>query len=305
MKRFFIVLTGIYMLLLALLSGALGVSGFMVPPEIQQTQSASPVTVLCVFAPIMIWLAATGIGLFMSKNWARLSILVMSGLALFTGLTTMAVIGFMPFPDTGLEPAAVGMIKAGIVGVVGFFLVFLPVIYGVFFTRKSVKSIFGTLGEKRTESFRPVGITILALFTLFGAIGGLFSLFISGTQGIPFFGITLTGTVMQGYMILISGINLYLGYGFWKLKKSAWLTGVAIYVFGIAHTVFNILFADVEDFTAAMPSENAAYAMNPVFFKGMLLSSAIFAGFLLWYLVSKKALFYKDREMEIVTDDHA
>lgn len=299
MKKFFVVITGIYLLLLALLSGALGVSGFLVPPEVQEAQSASPLTVFCVFMPVMVWLAATGVGLFMRKNWARLSLLVMSGLALFSGVTSMAAIALMPFPDTGLDADAVGAIKAIIVGVMGFFLVVLPVTYGIFFTRKSVKTLFGNPDENQSKSKRPVGITILALFTVVGAVGSVASLFTSGASGIPFFGLTLTGTAMKGYMLFIAYINLYLAYGYWKLQKQAWIAGVAIYVFGIVHTLFNVLFMKLEDFLAVMPLQDPAYVMNPIFFKGMMLTSMVAAAGMLGYLILKKPVFHRVEALEL------
>ncbi len=131
MKKFFIGLTGVYLLFLALIGilfGAINSLNLNSNPTLSTNER---VQLLLMWLPLIGLLIATGIGLFRKKNWARYSIMVMSGFAIFMGFFGCLGFSFLPLPAS--EEVPVELIKLIIVTIFFLFLIVFPVIYLIFF----------------------------------------------------------------------------------------------------------------------------------------------------------------------------
>jgi len=78
---------------------------------------------------------------------------------------------------------------------------------------------------------RPTGVTILAILAFiggaFGILGGLALLGI----GVAFAGVAGGGLsfIFGIVLIVLSALELWIGYGFWTLKRSAWSLGLVVF----------------------------------------------------------------------------
>ena len=295
MKKFFLVLTAIYLLFLALLVSILCILGYIgmnARPE-SLPVNFNPLFLLAIYLPFIGWLLATGIGLLLKRHWARYSIMVMSGFAIFIGLIFCLVVSLMPLPE---DANANLIFKTVFLGLISIFLIILPVIYLVFFTRPSVKELFSTTKLDSGGSNRPVGISILAIYYLISGITSLLMTLFPMYQSLPFCGgIFISGIYLKVYLFIVSFITLYLGYGFWKLQKAAWVTFIIFNCYGLIIGVINFFTFDLKVLNKMMPaSYPESLSLNPVFFRAMAALGLIVSVGLMVYVFSKKGLFFKD-----------
>ena len=90
---------------------------------------------------------------------------------------------------------------------------------------------------------RPTGVTILAILAFIaGAFGILGALALLGL-GIAFAGVATGGlSFVFGIVFLaISILYLWIGWGFWNLKRSAWSIGLVVFGFGIVLSLIKLL----------------------------------------------------------------
>ena len=295
MKKFFLVLTAIYLLILALLGVILCIIGYIgmnARPESIPT-NFNPLFLLAIYLPFIGWLLATGIGLLLKRHWARYSIMVMSGFAIFMGLIFCLVVSLMPLPGNANVNSS---FKIVFLGLISIFLITLPVIYLVFFTRQSVKELFRTKKSDSGSSNRPLGISILAIYYLISGITSLLTTLFPMYHALPICGgILLSGIYLKLYMFIVSFITLYLAYGFWKLQKAAWVTFIIFNCYGLIIGVINFFTFDLKVLNKMMPaSYPESFSLNPVFFRTMAAIGLIVSFGLMCYVFSKKGLFFKD-----------
>jgi hypothetical protein len=294
MKKFFLILTAIYLLILALLGTVLCVTGYMGMNARPETIPANfnPLFLLVIYAPFIGWLLVTGIGLFLKKHWARYSILVMSGFAVFIGVIFCLVFGLMPLPG---NPNTNLTIKTVAVGVSIAFLIILPVIYLVFFTRQSVKDLFGTKRPDPGKANRPVGLSVLAIILLISGIFSLLTALFPMYPSLPLCGtILLSGIYLRLYMLIVGIAVLYVAYGFWKLQKAAWITFIIFSCYGIIVGIINLFTFDSEILNTMMPAGyTAGFGFSAVYFKITIAISLVLNLVVLFYVVFKKRVFFK------------
>ncbi len=288
MKKFFLIATGIYMVLLGVIALLVGFSGFLTPSELQQSEPESPLYLLLSALPFAAWLASTGIGLCMKKNWARISMLFMSVFGIVIGTTMILVFGLIPFPEPLMDEASAFSFKMFLIGVFGFFLIVLPAIYLFFFTRESVKQTFIQEDAVEGGSRRPVGITALAIFSAAGGFFTLISLLNPTTTEMPLFGLRLEGVMMYAYLILTMALEFYIAYGLWHLHYAAWFVGMAQYGFGFVLMSYYALFTTMSDFLGQAQEVDAGLSLV---FKVMMSMSALWGILLLIYLYSRQSAF--------------
>lgn len=135
MKKFLLIATSVYLFLIALL-GVILICFF----NSKVISDLSWLYLLVFWIPIAGWLITTGIGLLLKSNWARISVLLMSGLGLLLGLYACFYDVFAPYPKEVIGIEFFGtFIKTILIGIESIFLILLPVICIVFFTRPSIK----------------------------------------------------------------------------------------------------------------------------------------------------------------------
>lgn len=295
MKKIFLVLTAIYLLFLAVLGAILCIIGYIgmnARPELIPA-NFNLLSLLASYLPFISWLLATGIGLLLKRHWARYSIMVMSGFAIFIGLIFCLVVSLMPLPGNANANL---IFKTVFLGLTSIFLIILPVIYLVFFTRQSVKELFRTKKLDSGSLNRPLGISILAIFYSISGITSLLTTLFPMYQSLPLCGgIMLSGIYLNVYMFIVSLITLYLAYGFWKLQKAAWVTYIIFGCYGLIIGVINFFTFDLKVLNKMMPaSYTGGFNLNPVFFRTIAALTLIISFGLMFYVFSKKGSFFKD-----------
>jgi hypothetical protein len=253
----------------------------------------NPLFIFAVYIPFIGWLLATGIGLLLKRHWARYSIMVMSGFAIFMGIIFCLVFSLAPLPENA---NANMIIKTVLLGLTSIFLIILPVVYLVFFTRQSVKELFGTTKSDSRSSNRPRGISVLSIIFLISGITSLMTTFFPMYQSLPLCGgIILSGIYLRGYMFIVSFITLYLAYGFWKLQKAAWVTFIIFYCYGLIIGIINFFTLDLKVLSEMMPADYPeSFGLNPVFYKTIAALGLIVSVVLMAYVYSKKESFFNN-----------
>ncbi len=205
-----------------------------------------------------IWGIATSIGLWMLKNWARISSIVFSVLLILIGGWSGLISFVMPFPSPPAATSDASMIFTIRMVTGGFFLVLMGIgiWWLVFLTRRNVAEQFGQRsstdeasslpGIERAGNFtavpsparalkRPISITVIAVLLLVGSVfmpavlvfRAPAALFTSLVTGWP------AAFVYLGFFFA----QLFIGIGLLQLKPAARVGGIAYSVFVIVNTV--------------------------------------------------------------------
>jgi F0F1-type ATP synthase membrane subunit c/vacuolar-type H+-ATPase subunit K len=180
-----------------------------------------------------------GIASAMKKNWARLTLLVISWAWL--GVGVLATIGFALFGSTTFQEAArqtpnadPNAWKVMLVVMVIFstiFMVALPLVLIFFYSRPSVKATCTWMVAGYRPSSRPLLLNIMAGYYFFAAASTAFSLFT--TPRMPVFGIVLPRMLTIAFFLLTAVIHAFGGWAFLKRVVAGWWVMVAYAVFSL------------------------------------------------------------------------
>ena len=198
-----------------------------------------------------IWGVITSIGLFLLKNWARISILVFSVILILMGALAGLIMLFMPLPPAPGEAAGQSTMTAIRLGMGGFWfgIAGIGVWWLILFTRPRVKAQFTvpspaySIGEgPRTappplmgqSNDRPLSITVIAWLLLVGCAFLPINIVIHAPA--IFFTKLVTGYAAALYLFLYLVANLTIGIGLLRLNPAARIAAIAYYGFAI----FNI-----------------------------------------------------------------
>lgn len=191
------------------------------------------------------WGIASGVGLIRLRPWARISMLVFSGIMIFFCLIPMLIIPFVPLPpQSDTLPSNFDLVfRIGAVAFYGLFVA-LGAFWLYFFNKRSVKDQFkgipvpeGLAAESRPQ--RPLAIVILAWLLIVGGCFTPFALFMR----IPafFFSFVLLphwGELFYGTFALLSVVA---GVGLLKLRAWGWILAVGIQSIGLLNLLSMIL----------------------------------------------------------------
>ena len=192
---------------------------------------------------------ATGIGLILLKNWARISVLIWGGFSVFFGVVGIPIILFMSFPPTPGAPS----LPATSMQMVRLFLAFmygLPLIVGlwwlILFNRKSVKAQFKGSSTGLDPSVPqkprcPIPVTVLAWLYISSILNLLFLPFLSFRVPVFLFGRVLPGRVASAVLILSCLAFFVSGLGLLKLKPWSYSLTIGLQVFWLASTAVSVL----------------------------------------------------------------
>src|SRR3989338_2068111 len=210
MRKFFIILSGVYIIIAGILIAAPSFS------FLNESKDNLPI-VIAGFLSLLIpgvLMVLTGIGIIRRKNWARYSLFVMSIFAIFTGLLTSLIVALVPQGEMSNRP-----IFSVVLLIFFIFLVVIPAYFLIFFTRKSVKEQFVSKEQELKKSPRPLGIKLIAILTFIGAVSSLIQVLFPPIQKFPIFGIFLSGISLRIYWLIFVVISFYIALGLWRLKK--------------------------------------------------------------------------------------
>jgi hypothetical protein len=252
--------------LMLLMGSLMAVMIFFAPtPEAQESPvpplffKALFLLMACMFLLPAIWGIVSSIGLFLLKNWARISTIVFSALlALLSGLQAIVSL-IMPFPTVPNFPidnpaiVAVRMFIAAVfIGHLGIGIWWL-----LFFTRPKVAQQFKRTPLMATaetlppmaqpmqvstaparpvsRSRRPASITVIACLLLAGCL--FMPLSIVTHAPVVLFAAMVTGRLSVLIHLIFLAVSLYCGIGLLRLKPAARLTTIGYLIFGAVNMI--------------------------------------------------------------------
>ncbi|MHB8500379.1 MAG: hypothetical protein ACYDCG_10710 [Candidatus Acidiferrales bacterium] len=192
---------------------------------------------------------AAGIGLFLLRNWGRISAMVWAGICFFFGLIGIPVALFMSVPTASNSPGMPGNFTL-------IFRLILLAIYGaplvvgiwwlVLFNRKSVKEQFARTAAPVDLSLRqkprpPVAITILAWFFITSAANIVILPFLPFRPPAMLFGHLFygpAGTVILAVSCIFVAV---VGIGLLKLKPWSFPLAIGLQLFWLASGIISLL----------------------------------------------------------------
>lgn len=234
-----------------------------------------------IFLGLAGWGIATGVGLIRLKRWARISLLIFSGLLAAISSCTVIVMALMPLPQpvqTGasanLPPNFLTVIRISMV----VFYATLAILGGVwlwYFNKRSVKAQFGmeagtsnaflgslpvgTMPPPAPPSGRPVSLTVIGWFLVIGPFFIVPSLAMWDAMGlwrqIPFYflGMFLFGWSAVAGFISFMIATMTAGFGVLKLKYWGWLLAMGVQLVGLINgAMLLVIPAHRERFQQAM-----------------------------------------------------
>jgi len=310
---------------LALLFGVLMILAFAVMPAADSTPALTRGAGL-IMSVFMLglagWGVATGINLLHLREWARISMIVFSGLLLVMAVPGLLMMLVMPLPTPPVLAVPPGEaipplehLMAGVRIGMAIFYALLALLGGwwlYFFNTRPIKEQFrGAVtpasgaastwapaalapAEVPGAPKRPISITIIAYLALVGAC--MFPLLNVMHLPLTFLGFFFTGgkaaLIVTGYM----SVQLLMAYGLLKLEK--WGRSLAVYYFNFA--IFNSIISVIlpgaqtryEEATAAMQS---SMGLPPSPFHFPIWFSLVFSlpmiAIQLWFVVTRKQAF--------------
>jgi uncharacterized membrane protein (DUF2068 family) len=304
-----IVVTAVIVLLgsaFILLCGAMMVLVFWIaPPPAQEMPLHFIKYFMLLIAAMMFgmgsWGVATGVGLIKLKEWARISLLVFSGLLLVFSLPSMLMFSFIPMqpvPNASVPENFYTLFRAGMV-----------VFYGLqaalggwwlyYFTRRAVKAQFGagaTLPAGAVAARkRPISITVIAWFLIVTACFLPMVFFIR----VPtiFMGFMVTGRAATFLAVAYGVLNIVMGVGLLKLKEWSRILAICYFVFAICNALASVLLpgsrARYEQVMESMRTSMGLPSGNGMVFPvwmGLVFSLPVIC-VVLWFLIKEKKAF--------------
>jgi len=307
---------------LTLLSAALMIFAFAVMPAMDSTPAftRSAGLIMSIFMlGFAAWGIATGIHLLQLREWARISMIVFSGLLLVMavpGLLMMLVIP-LPIPPASVVPPGEALpplahlMTAVRIGMAVFYglLALLGGWWLYFFNSRPIREIFrgGVTTPSSTwapavlppteipgSPKRPLSITIIAYLALLGAC--VFPFFNILHMPLTFLGFYFIGAkaslIVVGYM----SVQLLMGYGLLKLEK--WGRSLAIYYFNFAifNSVISVILPGAQGrYEEAMTAMQGWLGLPPTQFQFPLWISLVFSlpwiAIQLWFVITRKKAF--------------
>jgi hypothetical protein len=218
--------------------------------------------------------ATVGIGSIQARNWARILAIVLSSLWLVFGVTgTLGFALMMPImvhqqeailsqnpamqqgqlPPHFMTGLMTGMLIFGILA-----MVVLPLIFLIFYTRKSVKATCEGLWAPLSTAAAPGAMTALptavpaarrlpvpivvaiVCFVLYG-LSKLASMWLPMTI---LFGVTFHGAAARLILLALAAIDLYCAWSFFKLRIEGWWVAICAFVLFMASGITTLLRVD-------------------------------------------------------------
>ena len=135
MIKFFTVLSGIFFLATGLSIGLFTLLFLFFTRQNPKPFSTQEWLILMFLAVTALGMIAVSIGLFVRKNWARVGVLIMSGLVMMGALSIDSVLIFCHISKMPSGPPSQGVLS-------GFLLIAIPLFFLVFFNAQPVKTLF-------------------------------------------------------------------------------------------------------------------------------------------------------------------
>ena len=256
----------------------------------------------------MAWGIASAIGLLQLRGWARMSMIVFSGIMICFCAIPMLLFAFIPLPQPqGVSANFDLMIRVFMELFYGFF-VGLGIFWIYFFNRKNVKAQFAPGAPSQTaialEPCKPVPIIVLGVLFLLSACFMAFP--IGMHTPLYFFGSFPGGPAKLVLILVLLAANSIAGIGLLRLKLWGWWLAQIVSIFAVLNTACLFVVPGAMDrLNAAIAQREAAMGvpeMPPQFISlraAMLISLGFgFAVYIayLWILIAYRKAFPRHPE---------
>lgn len=266
------------------------------------------------------WGIGTGANLLQLREWARISMIVFSGLLLVMGVPGLLMMLVMPLPNppASAYPAGDGIpspehMMTAVRIVMAVFYALLASLGGwwiYFFNSRPVRELFRNPTTQAPTSAwapavfaptevpgspkRPVSITIIAYLALVGAC--MFPVLNILHLPLTFLGFFFTGG--KASLIVVGYMSVQLGMAYGLLKLEMWGRNLAIYYFNFAifNSVISVILPGAQvRYQEAMTSMQGSLGLPPTQFQVPLWFSLVFSlpwiAIQLWFVVTRKQAF--------------
>jgi hypothetical protein len=307
---------------LTLLSGALMIFAFAVMPATESTPTFTRYAGLIISVFMLgfaAWGIATGMNLLQLREWARISIIVFSGLLLVMAVPGLLMMLVMPLPTPSVSAVPPGqstlpledLMTAVRIGMAIFYAL-LAVLGGwwlYFFNTRPIREIFRGAAATASSTWapavlaptempgapkRPVSITIIAYLALLG--GCTFPILNTLHLPLTFLGFFFTGGKASLIGIGFMSVQLLMAYGLLRLEK--WGRSLAIYYFNFAifNSIISVILPGAQArYEAAITAMQNSLSLPPSPFQFPLWISLVFSlpmiAIQLWFVVTRKQAF--------------
>ncbi len=257
-RRGWLTAFGVAEILIACVFLLIAVSMLLVPlirPPVQaplatpQMQVAMKIFGFAIYAGFAGLFLLIGIGSIRRKNWARITMLIVSALWLGAGAlaTVLVVLVTPPLMRTAgqIPPATRSLMLEVLTTMVVVLMVAIPAIFLFFYSRKSVKAtcLPGNAGQVAGGSSGvPVPIIILTIWQGFGAVTLLSYLFLKSMVA---FGVVLHGAPGLLVALACSAVSVYAAWLIYHRKFAGWMIALCYAVFWTAGSVVTFAGHDV------------------------------------------------------------
>ncbi len=223
-----------------------------VRPELPPGIRTAAIGMLGFMAALSLFGIATGIGLILLRNWARISVLIWGGLSVFFGVIGILFAFLLPT----IPPASPAELPEGGQQLLRWILLFLygmPLIAGVWwlilFNRKAIKAQFAGVAASADTVLPqkprcPLPITVLAWFYVTAILNLLFLPFLPFRVPLFVFGIVLHGSMGLALLSLSSVVFFVCGVGMLKLKPWSYALTMGLQGFWLASTAVSMFRPD-------------------------------------------------------------
>ena len=278
---------------------------------------------IVMYAAFGIWGIASGIGLLRLRQWARISVLVFSGILLFFTVPVLIMLPFLPMPRLEGSGNIVLAIKLGM----SFFYGTIAAIGGgwlYFFNRRSVKEQFRRQPEAvlltsaeaiipaSSPSRRPLSIGIIGWILVVGSCFALPMVLFR----LPMFilGFPLTGWRASLTMLIWCVVQGAAGVGLLKLQSWGRTLAICLFLFGLLNCTVLVLVPGVAARFAQANAEMQSRMGLPTTGQGTFapemthfflwfgaIFGAAFTVLQLWFVVTRKQAFTATNEVPAIS----
>ncbi|MGO9269479.1 MAG: hypothetical protein ACLQOO_04340 [Terriglobia bacterium] len=219
------------------------------PETLPQQGSLSPTAALAIGAAFYGFIAAlfvtVGVGSIRCENWARITMLVVSGLWLGFGvLGTLIAALMLPTilqQQPGIAMESRHLVVTVIFGVMGFFMIVMPAVFLIFYSRKSVKAtclraeqVPAPAGTEVARAKTSAAVVVLAVWQGLGVISVVAYPIV---RAAVVFGLVLRGPLALGVLLANSVLSGYAAWSIYRRRFAGWAIALFTTVFWTASWV--------------------------------------------------------------------
>ncbi|MEN6385708.1 MAG: hypothetical protein ABFD79_10985 [Phycisphaerales bacterium] len=271
--------------------------------EVNLKQLIVGAAVYLLIAVCLFWL---GIGLILTRRWARAISLILSWFWLLAGVfgfvfMLIMIPTMLKVMSQGNTPKAlVAGIMIGMMGVLSIFYVILPALFVLLLSGNQVKMTCENRDAKVRWTDRcPLPVLALSLIVGMWAVSMLFMGAYNWT--IPVFGYVVTGTVGACVILIEAVFIVYAAWALYRLKIAGWWISLIFSILIFASTTVSFLKIDFAEYFQKMGLSPQQYnEMQQMNFKNMLILYGVWCVGLIIYMAFIRKYFKQAKQESVL-----